>query len=376
MANSNIRQEALRSARRIVVKLGTALLTKQDGTPDARRIGRLVDQVAVLHRRGCEVTIVSSGAIGAGMGLLGLQARPSDVPRLQALASVGQAALMRMYERALVRHGLHAGQLLVTRSDFEHRVRYLNIRNTLAHLHEINAVPIVNENDSTAVDEIRFGENDILAALLSNVLEADALVLLTVVDGVLRDGQVVELIDRIDDEILALVSRGTSRLGSGGMASKLEAVRIITEAGAVAVIANGLEKNVLLRLLDGERLGTVFVPSERKMRAKARWIKMAARSAGKIFVDAGAARAVASAGRSLLPIGVVKVMGRFERGDVVQVMDQDGTELARGLVNYSADELNKIKGLRSDKIVQVLGQAPYEEAIHRNNLVLSAHRRR
>jgi len=358
------------------VKIGTALLTKEDGTPDARRIGRLVDQVAALRRRGCEVTIVSSGAIGAGMGLLGLQRRPSDVTRLQALASVGQAVLMRIYERALARHGLHAGQLLVTRSDFEHRVRYLNIRNTLAQLHEINAVPIVNENDSTAVDEIRFGENDILAALLSNVLDADALVLLTVVDGVLRDGQVVELIDQIDEDVLSLVDRQTSRLGSGGMASKLEAVRIITEAGAVAVIANGTEKDVLLRLLAGERLGTVFVPAKRKMRARARWIRMAARSSGKIFVDAGAARAIASAGKSLLPIGVVKVAGRFQRGDVVQVVGPDGVELARGLVNYSAEELDRIKGLRSSKIAQVLGQAPYEEAIHRDNLVLTGVQRR
>ncbi len=261
---------------------------------------------------------------------------------------------------------------LLTRSDVDNRVRYLNIRNTLANLHELNAVPIINENDPVAVDEIRFGENDVLSALVCNLVEADALVILTVVDGLLADGQLVELVDAVDEKVLRLVTGGKSQLGSGGMMTKLEAMRMVTDAGAAAVIANGQVREVILRLLDGERLGTIFVPASSRMPARDRWIRMVARPAGKIRVDAGAAKVLCTAGRSLLPIGVVGVTGRFDRGDVVQIVGTQGEELARGLVNYSADELDKIKGVRSTKIAQVLGQAPYDEAVHRDNLVLTS----
>lgn len=366
-----LRQEVLKAARRIVVKVGTALLTKNGGTLDTARINQLVRQLAELHKRGCEITVVSSGAIGAGMGLVGLSTRPRDVAKLQALAATGQAALMQVYEKALSRHGLHAAQLLLTRSDVDDRIRYLNVRNTLANLHELNAIPIINENDPVAVDEIRFGENDVLSALVCNLVEADALIILTVVDGLLADGQLVELVDSVDENVFSLVSGKRSALGSGGMMTKLQAMRMVTDAGSIAAIASGKVKDILLRLLDGERLGTVFVPAQNRMPARDRWIRMVARPAGKICIDAGAVKALCTGGKSLLPIGVVGVTGRFERGDVVQIVSVQGEELARGLVNYSAEELEKIKGLRSTKIAQTLGQAPFEEAVHRDNLVLT-----
>ncbi len=371
MPSMKLRQEVLRASRRIVVKIGTALLARPGDGLDTVRIRQLVGQIAALRRRGCEVTVVSSGAIGAGMGLVGMKSRPRDVAKLQALAATGQAALMQVYERALARHGLHAAQILLTRSDVDSRVRYLNIRNTLANLHELNAIPIINENDPVAVDEIRFGENDILAALVSNLVEADALIILTVVDGLLAEGQLVELVDHVDEGIMRLVSGCKSTLGSGGMATKLEAMRMVTGGGAIAAIANGTVKDVLPRLLDGERLGTVFVPASHRMPARDRWIRMVARPTGIICVDGGAAGALISGKKSLLPIGVTGTTGRFERGDVVKIVSPDGAELARGLVNYSAAELDQIKGLRSSRIGQALGQAPFAEAVHRDNLVVT-----
>ncbi len=371
MPSTQLRQEALKAAKRVVVKVGTALLTKAGGALDTARIGRLVRQVAELRNRGCEVTIVSSGAIGAGMGLVGIKTRPRDVAKLQALAATGQAALMQVYERFFSRYGLHAAQLLLTRSDVDNRLRYLNIRNTLANLQELNAVPIINENDPVAVEEIRFGENDVLSAMVAILVEADVLVILTVVDGLLADGQVVEMVEQVDEGVFALVNGKKSALGSGGMTTKLEAMRMVTDAGAVAAIANGRTQNILLRLLAGEKLGTVFVPATQRMPARDRWIRMVARPAGKVQVDAGAVKALVAGNKSLLPIGVVAVTGRFQRGDVVQIVSPQGCELARGLVNYSSEELGQIKGLRSSKIAQALGAAPYEEAVHRDNLVIT-----
>jgi glutamate 5-kinase len=370
MPSMKLRQEVLKAARRVVVKFGTALLTKTGGVLDTARISSLVRQVAELHRRGCEVTIVSSGAIGAGMGLVGIKSRPRDVAKLQALAATGQAALMQAYERAFARYGLHAAQILLTRSDVDNRLRYLNIRNTLANLQELNAVPIINENDPVAVEEIRFGENDVLSALVANLVEADALVILTVVDGLLAQGQLVEMVDAVDENVLSLVNGGKSTLGSGGFLTKLEAMRMVTDAGAVAAIVNGRTRSVILRLMNGERLGTIFVPAAERMPARDRWIRMVARPTGKVQIDAGAAKALVAGHKSLLPIGVVQVTGRFERGDVVQIVTAEGRELGRGLVNYSASELSQIKGLRSSKIAQALGAAPYEEAVHCDNLVL------
>jgi glutamate 5-kinase len=292
---------------------------------------------------------------------------------LQATAAIGQPALMSLYEKAFAKHGLHAGQILVTRTDFENRTRYVNICNTLDALHKLHSVAIINENDTIAVDELdRFADNDTIAALVTNLLRADLMVLLTVVDGVLnQEGHLVDLVEQIDD-VRSLVKRDRSALGSGGMASKLTAAKLVTDAGEGVVIANGRESNVLIKLLDGKRVGTIFTPARRKMTARQRWIVGAVRPAGWITIDAGAVEAVCSRGKSLLARGIIQVSGRFKRGDIVRIVGPDGVTVAHGICNYSRAQLDRIKGLKSHEIADALGHKPYDETIHRDNLVLTA----
>lgn len=360
------------SVRRVVIKMGTALLTGDDGHLDSRLIGRLVRQVATLHERGIRVTIVSSGAVGAGMGRTGMKSRPRSLPMLQAAAAVGQPALMAIYERFFARYGLHAGQVLVTRSDFEQRARYVNISNTIEALHRLKAIPIINENDTIAVDELdRFADNDTIAALVTNLLQADLLVLLTVVDGLLdKDGARVDLVENFG-QARELVQTRKTVLGSGGMLAKLSAARLVTEAGEAAVIASGRESNVLVRLLEGRRVGTIFAPAPRKRKARHRWIAGAVRPVGAITVDTGAAEAIHARGKSLLPRGIVKVEGAFERGQIVRVMTPEGNTIAHGVSNYSSAEMGQIKGLKSDAVRAAMGDSSPEEAIHRDNLVIT-----
>jgi glutamate 5-kinase len=377
MSSSQVRKELIRSAKSVVVKIGTSVITKPDGRLDNRRIRRLADQVAELRERGLKITVVSSGAIGAGMGVLGMATRPTTLPTMQAVAAVGQRALMRLFEDAFSRHGLHAAQILVTRGDFENRTRYLNIRNTIDTIHRISAIPIINENDTVSVDEIRFGDNDIIAAQTTNMLKAGLLALLTVVDGLLdREGKLIDVVHRIDDQVMALVGRSKSRLGSGGMQSKLQAVQMVTDSGEVAVIASGLKPKCLIRLIDGKKLGTVFVPAATKMSSRQRWIGFSVRPAGRIAVDAGAAKAIRSGGKSLLPIGITAIEGSFVRGDVVEIVGPTGSVFARGLVNFSSKRVDAIKGLRSSQLKNALGKnPPFDEVVHRDQLALVNHRR-
>lgn len=378
MPSTAIRQEVLTQARRVVVKIGTQLLTKdteRDGKKcvglDTRFIGNIAGQVAKLRQQAVEVTLVSSGAIGAGCVELGLTKRPTDVAEAQAVAAVGQRRLMTAWHTAFARRKLGVGQVLLTRSDFDDRGRFLNIRNCVSRLHEMGCVPILNENDTVAVEELRFGDNDFLAGLTTNALRADVLVMLTVVDGLLDEsGQVV---DRVDDVIGALsqVRAERSGWGSGGMGSKLEAARVVTEAGEVAVVASGREKDVVMRLLSGERLGTVFAPADRKLDSRQRWIGLTARPAGTVTVDDGAAKAVREKGKSLLATGITAMTGRFERGDVLLVRDTAGKEIGRGLSNYSGEELRLIAGKRSSEFAKLLGRPGYSAVIHRDHLVLS-----
>ena len=258
------------------------------------------------------------------------------------------------------------------RDAFEDRTRYLNIRNTLTSLAEFGALPIINENDTVAVDEIRFGENDILAAHVTNLLAANLLVLLTNVDGVLSNGKVLDTIENVDKSVRMLVQAGRSSLGSGGMATKLSAAELVTRAGEAAVIANANTPKILTRLLAGEVLGTVFVPADRKLTSRKRWIGQTSKPAGTIIVDDGAAAALLKRGKSLLPSGIRAVDGKFEQGDTVAVADPYGHEIARGLTNYSAEQLDKIKGLKSSQIAKALGDKPYDEAVHRDNMTLVA----
>ena len=357
-------------AKRIVVKAGTSTICGEGGGLNRRAVTNLARQLAAVMQSGLRVTLVASGAIGAGLAELGLTERPKTMPMLQAVAAVGQGQLMRTFHDVFARRGIRVAQVLLTGDDFEDRARYLNIRNTLAALTECHALAIINENDTVAVDEIRFGDNDVLAALVANMLGADLLVFLTNVDGVMKGGRVVDVIEQVDDQALALAGTERSRLGSGGMASKLLAAGMVTRAGMVAVIANSAAPQVLTRLLAGEKIGTVFVPAKRKMSSRRRWIGQASRPAGKLIVDAGAANALARLGKSLLPSGITAVYGKFDKGATVAVVDPGGRQIARGLTNYSAEQIDKIKGLKTGEIAKALGDKRYDEVIHRNNMTL------
>jgi glutamate 5-kinase len=371
MPTTQFRQDVLRSAKRVLIKLGTQLLTGSDGHLDLAYFNRIASQVAELRTRGVEVTLVSSGAIGAGCAELGRADRPQDLADQQAVAAVGQRRLMTHYHDAFEKLGLHVGQLLLTRDDFDNRIRFLNIRNCIARLHETNCIPIINENDTVAVDELRFGENDLLAALTCSALRADVLVLLTVVDGLLdEDGRRIDMIVDLN-EAKNLAHAETSELGSGGMLSKLEAARRVTEAGEPAVIAHGRIPNVLSRLFAGEPgIGTVVLPANRKLGSRQRWIALTKRRTGTVTIDQGAARALLQRGKSLLAIGVTAIEGRFDKGAVLEVRDPDGRAIARGLSNYSVLELTAIMGKRSNQFEKTLGRPAYAEVIHRDNMVL------
>jgi len=301
---------------------------------------------------------------------LDLDRRPKTMPHLQAIAAVGQNRLMDAFHDAFARRGVHVAQVLLTREDFEHRTRYLNIRNTLQALSEMGILAIINENDAVAIDEIRYGDNDTIAAHVTGMLAAELLVFLSSVDGVMDRGRRVGVIESDDDSAAALVTSERSRLGSGGMASKLEAARLATSSGESAVIANSREPDVLTRILEGDDVGTLLTPGERKLSSRLQWIGHASRPSGSLVVDDGAARALVEGGKSLLPAGIEEVVGRFGKGDTVRILNAAGREIARGLTNYDSDSLGRIRGLKSHRIAQVLGEKLYDEAVHRNNMTL------
>ena len=376
-----VRQEISATARLVVVKVGTRVLTHARGHLDPQRIARLAEELSQICETGRHVVLVSSGAVGAGMSLLGLARRPTDLARLQAVAAVGQTNLIQAYDRTFRKHGRHAAQVLLTAEDLHHRTRYLNVRNTLFSLLEFGAVPIINENDTVAVDELMttFGDNDRLAALVTNVLRAPLLVILSDVAGVF-DGdpkdpasQLLPCIEAWDDSVRELVRDRFSGLSKGGMTSKLEAARMVTAAGENVIIASGHQAGNLLRIMAGEPVGTLLLARGKSVSPWKRWIGFSARPRGKLILDAGAARAIGAEGRSLLAIGIASVEGEFAKGDVVAVCGPDGREIARGLTNYSAADLQRIRGLQSQRIAQVLGYRPYEEVVHRNNLTLVGH---
>ncbi len=370
MPGAEARRGILKQAKSIVVKVGTNAICNDAGLVDRQAVRELARQITEVMHQGISVALVASGAIGAGLGELGLTKRPKTMPMLQAAAAAGQGQLMRIFHDTFAQHGLKVAQLLLTRDGVADRTRYLNIRNTLHALAECDVLPIINENDAVAVDEIRFGDNDLLAALVTNLLAADVLVLLTVVDGVIKDGKILDVIEQVDEETLALAGSDRSTLGAGGMAAKLQAARMVTRAGEVAVIANIDEPNVLKRLLAGENIGTMFVPAGRRMSSRRRWIGQASRPSGQVVIDDGAAEALKRSGKSLLPSGVTGVAGKFAKGAVVSVVNSSGSEIARGLTNYSAEQLDMIKGLKTHQIAAVLGDKPYDEVIHRNNMTL------
>ena len=377
MARDLVRDEVVHSSKTWVVKVGTSVLTGPDGRLDPGRIGHLAEQISLVTATGRRVALVSSGAVGAGMGQLGLSKRPDNLRQLQAAAAVGQAYLIRAYDEGFRRHGRHAAQLLLTHEDFDSRPRYLNMRNTLTALFEYNAVPVINENDTISVDEIKFGDNDKLAAMVANLLQAPLLVILSVVDGLCRTdpgasgiGEVVPLVPDLD-EVFGFAGDSRSGGGTGGMRSKLEATRLVTRAGGSVVIASGRKPEPLTRILQGEMVGTLFLAKGQTQGARKRWIGLTARPRGHLVVDPGARVALEAGDRSLLAIGIVDIVGDFEKGDVVGVRDQQGREFARGLTNYHSPDARQIVGLRTEQARRVAGLAHYDEVIHRDNLVLT-----
>ena len=376
-----VRDDVVLSARTWVVKVGTSVLTGPNGTLDPERIGHLSEQICAVMDTGRKVALVSSGAVGAGIGRLGLARRPDNLPQLQAAAAVGQANLIRAYDDGLRRHGRHAAQLLLTHEDFDSRPRYLNMRNTLTALFEWDSVPIINENDTISVDEIKFGDNDRLAAMVTNLLQAPLLVILSVVDGLYRSdpgadgasaGESVPLVPNLDDEVFGFAGDSKSSHGTGGMRSKLMAARLVTHAGGSVIIASGKKSDPLTRILAGERSGTLFLAKGATQTARKRWIGLTVRPRGHLVVDSGARQALETGTKSLLAIGVVDVVGEFEKGDVVGIRDAEGREFARGLSNYATEDARLIRGLRTDQARKQLGTDLYNEVIHKDNLVLTA----
>lgn len=357
-----MRHALLEKVNRLVVKLGTGILTNGQRQPDPAKLRQLVDQVAAQHRAGREVVLVSSGAVGAGMGALGLSERPSALADLQACAAVGQLQLMAAYDECFGEHRLHVGQVLLTHEDLRHHDRHLNARHTLLALLERRVIPIINENDAVSFTELKFGDNDRLSALVAALLPADLLVILTTPDGVLEhfgtdQERVVPLIEQIDDATAALAQGTTSATAVGGMVTKMDAARIATRSGIPAVIASGRRPGVLDRVVRGEPEGTLFVPGPAKLRSRKRWIAFFHRPQATLIVDDGAKAALRDHGKSLLPPGVTRWEGRFQSGDVVRVCDLEGTEFARGIVAFDADTL-------------AAGRAARQEVIHRDNLVI------
>ncbi len=372
-----VRQEVMALAHTVVVKVGTNVLTRADGTLEPSNVQSLADQLHRLRSAGRKVVLVSSGAIGAGLGRLGLGQRPTDLRHLQACAAVGQAFLMRTYEDCLARYGIPTAQVLLTASDFDSRTRYLNTRNTLFTLLEWGCLPIINENDTVSVAEIKFGDNDHLAAMVTNLLQAPLLILLTVVDGLYSadpgsdpSAQLLTTVPAIDPQVLEKAGSGKSSLGSGGMRSKLRAARLVTVSGEAVIMASGTRPGILDALFQGEPLGTLFLPHNTTLPAWKRWLGYTARPRGRFVVNDGARRAIEQQGKSLLPVGIVQVEGSFGKGDVVSLCDARGEEFARGLTNYAAATAERVRGLRTEQIRERLGQLPYEEAVHRDNLTV------
>ena len=379
-------RDALRKAGRIVVKVGTNTVTGESGRPDDEWLEDFAAQVKRVT--GCEpgggrgtcrreVIIVSSGAIGAGCARMGLDSRPEPLPERQAAAAVGQVSLMRAWERALEKAGLVTGQILLTKEGLNDRQQYLNARNTIHALLRYGVIPVVNENDSVSIDEIKIGDNDTLSAHVALLADADLLVILTDRDGLLDEdprngkGKRIPVVREINDRIRRVAgAREGSRFGIGGMATKLAAARIVTESGVSMVIAHGRRPGLLDDVLAGADVGTWFPPQVGRMRARKRWIAFTRDTSGGIVVDAGAADALVNHGRSLLAVGVVDVRGDFRPGDSVDIVGPGGETLARGLVNYDSAELRQIKGLRSNEVRLLLHDNVFDCVVHRDNLVL------
>ncbi|MFH1645475.1 MAG: glutamate 5-kinase [Candidatus Omnitrophota bacterium] len=358
----------------IVVKIGSAVLSTACGMLDSKQIKSFARQVFVLKEAGYSVVVISSGAVAAGISALGLSLRPKQLAQLQATAAVGQSRLMHSYEDAFKKYGVVTAQVLLTQDDFSERKRFINAKNTLSALiNDYKVVPIINENDTIATEEIKFGDNDRLSSLVATAVSASTLVILTDVDGLYdpSNKKVISLVSRIDNYIKGISKPTGNKFGKGGMASKLEAASVMMQSGITCIIANGRTKNILLNIEQQKYVGTTFVPFADKAKARKSWLAFAPKSKGALVLDEGAKVAVVSSGRSLLAAGIKSVSGIFEAGDVVEIKDIDGNRIARGVVNFSVQELRNIKGLKSGEIPKVIKRSSkHNEVVHRDNLVL------
>lgn len=368
---------AISKAKRIVVKIGTSSLTYPTGKLNLSRLEGLVREVADIQNEGREMILVSSGAVGAGLGRLGFKRRPSKIPEKQAAAAVGQGILMHIYEKLFSEYGQVVAQVLLTRFDLLERRCYLNARNALMTLLNLGVVPIVNENDTIIVEGLHFGDNDTLSALVAGLVEADLLLILSDIDGLYTadprehpEAVLLPVVEEITEEVAQLAGGVGSELASGGMATKLQAARIATSSGLPMVIANSQEERIIRRVLAGESIGTLFLSKEHKLDARQRWIAFGSTVRGSVVVDAGAREAILQRGKSLLPSGITAIEGVFEAGQVVQVKDPSGQEIARGMVNYSSGAVERIRGKKTTEIEAILGYKDFDEVIHRNNMIL------
>jgi glutamate 5-kinase len=375
-SNNDNNRLPLKTIKRCVIKIGSALLTANGTRLDVEAIGRWASQIAGLRKQGVEVVLVTSGSVAAGMQRLDRKERPRALHELQAMAAIGQMGLVQAYESAFQVHDLHTAQVLLTHDDLSDRGRYLNARSTLRTLLNVGVIPVVNENDTVATEEIRFGDNDTLASLVANLVEAGLLLILTDQDGLYdrdpRSDTSAHLVyeGEAGDPALAQMASGSGALGRGGMRTKLEAATKAARSGAHTVIANGSVENVISQVLAGEVVGTHLRAGQGRILARKQWLAGQLKAKGKLYLDDGAVRVLREQGRSLLPVGVVKVEGRFSRGEMVSCVDGSGTEIARGLVNYDDDESGKIAGKPSDAIEKILGYVDEPELIHRDNMIV------
>ncbi len=373
----SLRKRIFQKLKRVVVKIGSAVLTDEEGRLDLETFDDIARSVQHARKRGVECVIVTSGAVAAGTGVLGLKEKPKTIPQKQAAAACGQGLLMQTYESFFGRYNLRVAQILLTHEDLKDRKRYNNAKNTLFTLFKYGVIPIINENDTVAVEEIRFGDNDLLAALVTNLVEADALIMLTDTDGLFDknpkihgDAMLIPLIEEVTDDIEAMAEKSCSFAGTGGMLSKIQAARQVSFFGVYTLIGNGKRKGELLSILSGEDRGTLILPKKERMKSRKGWIAFSLKPVGSIVVDEGAKRAILEKGKSLLPSGIKDILGSFNTGDLVKCIDEKGGEFARGLVNYSSREILLIKGKKTSEIEKTLGYKTFDEVIHRDDLVI------
>jgi len=370
-------RDNIKNAKRWVIKVGSSLVTNNGRGLDLVAIEQWASQLVAMQKQGIQVVLVSSGAVAEGVARLNLKKRPKEVHLQQAAAAVGQMGLVQAYESCFMRHGVHAAQILLTHADLSDRTRYLNARSTLTTLLKMATVPVINENDTVATAELCFGDNDTLAALVANLINADVMVLLTDQAGlysadprVNEDAKLIEVASANDSSLKAMAGKGTS-LGRGGMATKVSAAKLAARSGTSTIIADGKLPQVLERLSQGEAIGTLLQADKEPVTARKQWLAGQLSVKGKLTLDAGAANVLQNSGKSLLAVGIKATEGRFSRGDVVACQDESGREIARGLVNYDADEVQQLQGQSSSRIEELLGYAGEVEIIHRDNLILS-----